>query len=513
MRNFIGILLLLAATWAQAQGTFVIKGEVKNVEDGTLVTLFRRDGDVGSSIGVDTIRHGAFCFRLPTAGEGIEELSLRGRSEHFPPMSLSIWVRPGTEVRVTGENTLVYTWKAESDLPEQYSWNAYVDDSRDLWEEFQRCLLENTGLRRSSLDPEARKQKADSLEHALSGISARIDLNIIRRMQETPVDAIWLKQLEKLARECKYDKDYPYREETIALYNRLTDEEKQMEPAANAYTCLFPPQIVEEGDEMPDADLYDLEGGVHHLADLKGKYILIDFWSRGCGPCIMALPEMGEVAELHKDRLAVVSLSIDTKQGWEKASQSHGMSWMNWNELKGSNGLYAKYGVNGIPCYVLISPEGRIQKKWMGYAPGLLKMTLKRELDRGKYTMSVGEEAGNKVVNYPTVRKASTHQLEVQKVVLSPETTAVHIRMYQLPQYWVKFDKGTHLETEDGKAYALLRAEGITPGEEFFMPESGEADVVLYFAPLPREARSVSLIEPGGNGAYRQEGIALTQDK
>lgn len=510
MRNFIGIFLLLAATWAQAQGTFVIEGKVKNVEDGTLVTLFRQDGNVGSSIGVDTIRNGAFCFRLPTAGEGIEKLGLHGRSGNFPPMSLPIWVRPGTEVRVTGENTLAYTWKVESDLPEQRAWNAYVDDSRSLWEEYQRCLLNMMTLR--NLAPEVRRPKADSLEHVLSGISARIDLNIIRRMQETPLDDVWLEQLEKLARGCRYEKNYPYREETIALYNRLTDEEKQMEPAVSVHTCLFPPQIVEEGDEMADADLYDLEGGVHHLADLKGKHILLDFWSRGCGPCIMALPEMGQVAELHKDRLAVVSLSVDTKQGWEKASQSHGMTWMNWNELKGSNGLYAKYGVNGIPYYILISPEGRILKKWMGYAPGLLKMTLKRELDRGKYAMSVGEEDGNKVVNYPTVRKAGTDQLEIQKVVLSPETTAVHIRIYQIPKYWVMFDEGTRLETEDGKTCALLRAEGITPGERFFMPESGETDVVLYFAPLSPDVRSFSLMEPG-DSSYRLEGIALTLDK
>ena len=131
----------------------------------------------------------------------------------------------------------------------------------------------------------------------------------------------------------------------------------------NTYTYLFPPQVVEVGDEMADADLYDLEGNVHRLADFKGKYIMLDFWSRGCGPCLMALPEMKEVAEMYKDRLTVVSLSIDTKKGWEAASKTHEMTWQNLSDLKGSNGLYAKYGVRGIPNYVLISPEGRIVEK------------------------------------------------------------------------------------------------------------------------------------------------------
>ena len=56
MKKEIVTLFLMASVWAaQAQGTFTIEGQVKNVEDGTLVTLFRLDGYVGNSIVVDTI--------------------------------------------------------------------------------------------------------------------------------------------------------------------------------------------------------------------------------------------------------------------------------------------------------------------------------------------------------------------------------------------------------------------------------------------------------------------------
>ena len=72
---------------------------------------------------------------------------------------------------------------------------------------------------------------------------------------------------------------------------------------------------------MADTDLYDLEGNLHHLTELKGKYILLDFWSSGCGPCIMSIPEMGEVQEKYKDRLAIVSLSSDTEKIWKAASK------------------------------------------------------------------------------------------------------------------------------------------------------------------------------------------------
>ena len=48
---------------------------------------------------------------------------------------------------------------------------------------------------------------------------------------------------------------------------------------------------------MADGDLYDLDGNVRHLSEFKGKYILLDFWSQGCGPCLQSLPELEEVTE------------------------------------------------------------------------------------------------------------------------------------------------------------------------------------------------------------------------
>ena len=46
MKKEIATLFLMTSVWAaQAQGTFTIEGQVKNVEDGALITLFRLDGN------------------------------------------------------------------------------------------------------------------------------------------------------------------------------------------------------------------------------------------------------------------------------------------------------------------------------------------------------------------------------------------------------------------------------------------------------------------------------------
>jgi thiol-disulfide isomerase/thioredoxin len=99
---------------------------------------------------------------------------------------------------------------------------------------------------------------------------------------------------------------------------------------------------------------------------------LLDFWSRGCGPCIAAIPEMKEIAEKYKDRLVIVSISSDTKDLWIEASQKEGITWANFNDFKGNNGLFARYGVVGIPNYFLIAPDGIINSSWMGYGTGSL---------------------------------------------------------------------------------------------------------------------------------------------
>ena len=378
--KYLGLTLMLGACASpQPKDYYEIVGEVKNVEDSTIINLFRRDGDVGRTIATDTIIGGKFYFKIKPDSLMKDELSLGcHRSKQFPSMSATLWASAGDYVKVTGENTLIYTWEVKGGAPENATWQAYLNDSRELFDEYQRnsVLQKELSTQARSLPKEERgalKLKNDSLESINNKLMIQVGANEIQRMKKTEVDAIWMDKLRGLALSVKYTKDYPYKEEAIALYNSLTEEQKQHRLAQEAYTMLFPPQHVEVGKEMADTDLFDLQGNKHRLAELKGKYILIDFWSSGCGPCIMAIPEMGELASTYKDKLNIVSISTDNKNSWEKASKEHPMTWNNWNDLKGNAGIYAQYDQGGIPNYTLISPEGIVLEQWMGYGEGSLK--------------------------------------------------------------------------------------------------------------------------------------------
>lgn len=394
-KTFLTLILAFATLCGFAQvgepanaGFYEIKGKVKNVPDSTIVDLFRIDGNVGRSFAKDTIIDGCFYFKIRPGSLSKEKLGLgcyRGRG--FPEMSLRLWASAGDKIKVTGENYLIYTWKVEGRAPENASWQAYLNDSRELLNQIQRNSVQIVELRTQArgLSNEGKitiRQKIDSLLKADEMLTNQINSNEIRRMKKTAVDAIWIEKLNGLAMAVKYRKNYPYTEEVIALYNSLSEEQKRHRLAQEACAMLFPPQHVEAGKAMADAELFDLQGNKHSLADLKGKYILIDFWSSGCTPCIMAIPEMEELAITYKDKLNIVSININNKEAWKRASEEHRMSWNNWNDLKGQSGIYAQYDQGGIPDYTLISPDGIVLEQWTGYSKGGLKQKIAQYINK-----------------------------------------------------------------------------------------------------------------------------------
>ena len=366
---------------------YEIMGELRNVPDSTVIRLVRIDGNAGRSFANDTIIDGRFHFWInPVSSK--EELGLSCfPCKDFPTMILRLWASPGDKVKVTGENTLIFTWKVEGGPPENISWQAYLNDSRELWNQAQRnsILVNELRIQARNLSEEEKitiRQKIDSLLKDDEMLTDQINSNEIHRMKKSAVDAIWMKKLNGLAMEVKYRKNFPYRKEVIALYNSLSGEQKQHKLAQEAHAMLFPPQQVEVGKEMADAELLDLEGNSHSLAELKGKYILVDFWSSSCGPCIMAIPEMEELATTYKEKLNIVSICIDNKDAWKIASEKHRMSWNNWNDLKGQSGIYAQYEQRSIPCYTLISPEGIVLEQWTGYHEDSLKQKVDEYINK-----------------------------------------------------------------------------------------------------------------------------------
>mgnify|MGYP003490445342 FL=1 len=77
---------------------------------------------------------------------------------------------------------------------------AYLDDSRPLWDEYQLNAIrqKNMSTRGRDLSEEEYqmwKQERDSLESVNKELSLRIAANVISRMKKTKVDKVWLNEL------------------------------------------------------------------------------------------------------------------------------------------------------------------------------------------------------------------------------------------------------------------------------------------------------------------------------
>lgn len=201
-------------------------------------------------------------------------------------------------------------------------------------------------------------------------------------MATAPMGRVYMQKLVSYAQMSLAKNFMPYSDEVKVLYARLSDALKGTPEAGLAYQYLYPSIAVEVGDEMADGELYDVQGRIHNIAEFKGRYILLDFWSSGCGPCIESLPELEEIAGKYKDVLSVVSISIDPKEQWLSFVKKKQMKGNQWNELrKAGTGLAMSYRVKGYPHYVLISPDGKIQSVWGGYGKGSLLGKLEEEIN------------------------------------------------------------------------------------------------------------------------------------
>lgn len=121
-------------------------------------------------------------------------------------------------------------------------------------------------------------------------------------------------------------------------------------------------------------------GDTLSLYDLRGRYVLLDFWASWCRPCRWDNRHLIQTVDEYKDQnfpagtnwrgkpqyqkgFSVFSVSLDrAKQSWVNAIRQDKLDWP-WHisDLKYWNSeLAQQYRISAIPSNFLINPEGII---------------------------------------------------------------------------------------------------------------------------------------------------------
>lgn len=132
------------------------------------------------------------------------------------------------------------------------------------------------------------------------------------------------------------------------------------------------------GTQSPDWHVTDSQGlgAKHNVADFRGKWLLVEFWSLGCAPCVKSgMPDLMDFYERNKnkrDRFEIVAVYIDytsefgsitdlnralepvKKHVWAGRELSFPLI------LDSSFKTWENFGLQGFGQTVLIDPSGRI---------------------------------------------------------------------------------------------------------------------------------------------------------
>jgi peroxiredoxin len=120
------------------------------------------------------------------------------------------------------------------------------------------------------------------------------------------------------------------------------------------------------GKMAPEIEVPDTKGKIVRLSGIQSEYVLVIFYSSGCGHCAQMMPQVKEFYDKQKPkRVEVLAVSIDTsKTEWTQFLKEGKLDWINVSELKGFNSKTADdYNIFATPTMFLLDREKKIIAK------------------------------------------------------------------------------------------------------------------------------------------------------
>lgn len=151
--------------------------------------------------------------------------------------------------------------------------------------------------------------------------------------------------------------------------------DKAKKPFANA----------RKADEFPKDAEWLNTGGPIRLRDLKGKFVLLDFWTYCCINCMHILPELKKLEHEFPNELVVIGVHSAKFEG-EKETKNIADAILRY-EIEhpvvndADHAIWESFGVQSWPSIVLIDPEGNEVGQHSGeFKAELIEAVLKKAI-------------------------------------------------------------------------------------------------------------------------------------
>lgn len=284
---------------------------------------------------------GAFEFELSLVSAGYYRVGLNENN-----MCVLI-VKPKDKVKVTAKAEDIYsTYEVENSEESQRlkDLNALLVPRDSI-----NMALQNAQMMRD-------QAKFQEVLAVYDPVLANVNDEVKAFIDEDPATLSALAAVQNL----NIEQDYAYFTKVIdALESEVSENEfyQAMRAQVNAQRKLA------IGSPAPEIALPQANGDELKLSDLKGQYVLIDFWASWCGPCRKENPNVVRVYNKYHDQgFEILGVSLDKNQkSWLNAIEQDGLKWRHVSDLKywGSE-VVPEYQIKGIPLTYLVDPEGNI---------------------------------------------------------------------------------------------------------------------------------------------------------
>ena len=122
--------------------------------------------------------------------------------------------------------------------------------------------------------------------------------------------------------------------------------------------------ILAKGKKCPDFTFNDMNGKQHHISELYGKVLYLDYWATWCHPCVWEIPFFEKLYQEYKndERIQFISFSLDDNvEKWKAKVKKDNPGWAQFILTKSDQQfLKEKMGIAGIPRFIVLNADGTI---------------------------------------------------------------------------------------------------------------------------------------------------------
>jgi peroxiredoxin len=141
-----------------------------------------------------------------------------------------------------------------------------------------------------------------------------------------------------------------------------------------------------QGKPAPDFTLQSLDGKTVHLADFRGKGVLLNFWATWCQPCKIEMPWFAELQKQYGPQgLQIVGVAMDDAGPDELGKFARELG-VNYPILVGKESVGDAYGgLPFLPATFYIGRDGKVVDKVFGLkGRGEIEDNIKKVLAEGQ---------------------------------------------------------------------------------------------------------------------------------